>query len=50
MAQTERVGTGEHRSHGALLHSHAGADRLHLERIGHDGAREAELGAEQVVQ
>ena len=50
MAQAERVGTGEDRSYGALLHSHAGADRLHLERIGHDGAREAELDAEQVVQ
>ena len=45
--EAERVGAREQRLHGALLHPHGRAHRLHLERVGDDRAGEPELVAQQ---
>ncbi len=50
MTEAERVGTGGDRPHSTLLHAHAGADRLHLERVRHDHPGEAELLSQHVVE
>ena len=50
VTEAERVRAGGDRTHGALFDSHARADRLHLERVGHDEPRESKLPAQQVVE
>ena len=50
MTEAQRVRTGRDCAHCTLLDAHARADRLHLERVGHDEPREPELPAQQVDQ
>ena len=47
-AEAERVGAGRQRAHGRALDSLGPAGALHLERVGHHDAVEAELRAQQL--
>ena len=50
MTEAQRVGTGGDRPHGTLFDAHACADRLHLERVGHDQPGETQLLSQHVVE
>ena len=49
MADAEGIDTGRERSHGGGLDPDRGRDGLHLERVGHHDAVEAELLAQEAL-
>ena len=50
VTQAQRIGPGGDRAHCSFLHPDGRADRLHLQRVGHDEPREAELASQDVVE